>query len=184
MSTPSTASSTSWPASPTRRQSAKKIIGKRLHSTSSPRRPRRLDGIDVPCAGHHLSRHSSNPAPRRSRPSRATTTSAACPRTCNFELVEPLARSSIKDEVRACRQGPRPARHHGLSVSPSPAPASACAASARSRVTAWRASANPTPSCARNWKRQLEGEVAAISRSFPVQVRRRPRQQAHRSARP
>ena len=57
-------------------------------------------GCAVPRAGHAVPRRD-RVAARRPRPtSRATTTSAGCPRTWTFELVEPL-RDLFKDEVRA-----------------------------------------------------------------------------------
>ena len=59
------------------------------------------------------------PAPRRSR---RTTTSAACPQSCGFELIEPL-RDLFKDEVRAGRPRAGPARGVGLAASvPRPRP--------------------------------------------------------------
>ena len=79
----------------------------------------------------------SNPRSERQGPhaSRATTTWAACRKTCQFNLVEPL-RYLFKDEVRAVGEAlGLPTTWSG--GSPSPAPGWPCAAWARSPPNGW-----------------------------------------------
>ena len=110
MWTRSTASWTSWPAWPTRRQK-RKIIGAEFIRVFEEE-ARKLDGIDFLAQGT-IYPDIIESGTKTVKASRPTTTSAACRRTCNFELVEPL-KLLFKDEVRVVRQGAGPARQHGL----------------------------------------------------------------------
>ena len=102
---------------------------------------------EVPRAGHalprrHRERHAGRP-PR----SRATTTSAACPRRWTSSWSSRCAGSSRTRCAPWARSwGCRSTSSGG---SPSPAPASPSASSARSRASASTSCSAPTPSCRR-----------------------------------
>ena len=96
-------------ASPTPKQK-RKIIGAAVH--------RGVRGGGRPARGLRLPRRRARSIPTsssrsrwsaRRRRSRATTTSAACPRRMRLKLVEPL-RQLFKDEVRALGRATRPRR--------------------------------------------------------------------------
>ena len=110
------------PASPTPRRSARSSAS--CSSASSRRPPAASSDAALPRAGHAVPRRhrvGHRATPPRSRP---TTTSAACPTTWTFELVEPL-RNLFKDEVRARRRGARACPRRSCGASRSPARASA-----------------------------------------------------------
>ena len=110
--TPRTSSSTRSTGSATRRRSARSSAAS---SSGSSRRPRCevFGDAGLPARRSRSSSRARStptwsspaaaPAPPTSSP---TTTSAGCPTTCEFELVEPL-RTLFKDEVRAGRRAAR-----------------------------------------------------------------------------
>ncbi len=117
---PATASSSASPGV-TDPEEKRKTIGE-LFIRVFEERAGGLERRPLPRAGHALPRrHRVGHGTARPR-SRATTTSAACPRTWTFELVEPL-RALFKDEVRQVGTELGPARRDRLAPAvPRPGP--------------------------------------------------------------
>ena len=114
-------------------------------------------GHRLPGPGHDLSRHPGTmPTPRQER----TTTSAACLKTCSFELVEPLQVCCSRTRCARSAQQLGLPDVHGLSPAlPRPRPGRALPGRDHP-ATAWTPCASRTPSSARRFaKARLGADV-------------------------